>query len=84
MFTTSLRKVGGSIMMAVPPAILDLLQLKNGTSVGLTVEDGRLVVQARHQLRYTLEELIAQCEPAAEDDDNRVILDAPPVGKELL
>ena len=42
MHTTSLRKVGGSVMLAVPPAILDLLQLQAGSSVGLAVADGRL------------------------------------------
>lgn len=30
MFTTSLRKVCGSVMLAVPPAILDLLNLQAG------------------------------------------------------
>jgi len=45
MHTTNLRKVGGSVMLAVPPAILDLLQLQAGATVGVTVEGGRLVVE---------------------------------------
>ena len=45
MHTTNLRKVGGSIMLAVPPAILDLLHLHAGATVGLAVEHGRLVVE---------------------------------------
>jgi antitoxin ChpS len=39
MHTTSLRKVGGSVMLAVPPAILDLLKLRAGATVGVSVED---------------------------------------------
>ena len=42
MHTTNLRKVGGSVMLAVPPAILDLLDLRVGTAVGLVVDGGRL------------------------------------------
>ena len=45
MHTTNLRKVGGSIMLAVPPAILDLLHLRAGATVGLAVDQGRLVVE---------------------------------------
>ncbi|SEJ02047.1 antitoxin ChpS, partial [Nitrosomonas eutropha] len=31
MHTTNLRKVGGSIMLAVPPALLDVLHLSAGS-----------------------------------------------------
>lgn len=59
MHTTHLRKVGGSIMLAVPPAILDLLHLEIGAMVGLAVDGERLVVDPRVKPRYTLEELLA-------------------------
>jgi hypothetical protein len=42
MHTTNLRKIGGSIMLAVPPAILDLLHLEAGNTVAMTVKDGLL------------------------------------------
>ena len=45
MHTTNLRKVGGSIMLAVPPALLDLLNLDVGAKVDVGVEDGRLVIE---------------------------------------
>ena len=38
MHITNLRKVGGSVMLAVPPALLDLLHLQAGTTVGIAVE----------------------------------------------
>lgn len=34
MHTTCLRKVGGSVMLAVPPAILEMLHLQAGARGG--------------------------------------------------
>ena len=83
--TTHLRKVGGSVMLAIPPALLDALDLKQDSSVGLSVRNGKLLVEPQAQPRYTLDALIAQCDPAAPDDPElREWLDAPPVGRELL
>jgi antitoxin ChpS len=65
MHTTNLRKVGGSVMLAVPPALLDILRLRPGVEVGITVESGRLVVKPHKRPRYTMEELLAQCKPNA-------------------
>ncbi len=84
MHTTSLRKVGGSVMLAVPPAFLDQLNLQPGSTVGLAVDHGCLVVHPRPRPRYTLAELLAasdysQPQPAAE----REWVDAPAVGREL-
>jgi antitoxin ChpS len=56
MYTTNLRKVGGSVMLAVPPALLDILHLQPGTKVGIAIESGRLVVEPRQRPRYTLNE----------------------------
>jgi mRNA interferase ChpB len=56
---TSLRKVGGSIMLALPPAILDMLNLKPGAPVGVTVSDGKLLIEPAPRPRYTLAELLA-------------------------
>ena len=65
MHTTNLRKVGGSVMLAVPPALLDILHLQPGAKVGIAVESGRLVVEPQQRRRYTLDELLAQCNPKA-------------------
>ena len=65
MHTTNLRKVGGSVMLAVPPALLDILHLRAGVQVGLAIESGRLVVEPRRRPHYTLDELLAQCNPKA-------------------
>ena len=85
MHTTNLRKVGGSVMLAVPPALLDILHLQPGAKVGLAVESGRLVVEPRQRPRYTLDELLAQCDPKApRSKQEREWLDSKPVDDELL
>jgi antitoxin ChpS len=85
MYTTNLRKVGGSVMLAVPPAILDILHLKVGARVGLAVDNGRLVVEPHARPRYSLDELLAQCDPSANfTAEDREWLDDKPVGSELL
>jgi antitoxin ChpS len=84
MHTTNLRKVGGSVMLAVPRAILDLLHLEAGATVGLAVDGERLVVQPQPKPRYTLDELLAQCDPDAElTSEDRAWIDAAPSGREL-
>jgi antitoxin ChpS len=65
MHTTNLRKVGGSVMLALPPALLDILGLRQGVKVGLAVRSGRLVMEPQRRPRYTLDELLAQCDPNA-------------------
>jgi len=85
MHTTNLRKVGGSIMLTVPPAILDLLQLHAGATVGLAVEHGRLLIEPTPRPRYSLDELLAQCDESAEiNKEDRAWLESKPVGSELL
>ena len=85
MHTTKLRKVGGSIMLAVPPALLDMLGLRPGAKVGLAVESGRLVVEPRKRPHYTLTELLAQCDPKAPiSEAEREWLDSKPAGGELI
>jgi len=85
MHTTNLRKVGGSVMLAVPPALLDVLHLTAGAKVGLAIDNGRLVVEPKARPRYTMAELLAssdysQPQPAEE----REWVDAPAVGGELI
>ncbi len=85
MYTTNLRKVGGSVMLAVPPALLDILSLQPGEQVGIAIEGGRLVVQPRPKRRYTLNELLAQCDPkAARSKPDREWLRNKRVGSELI
>jgi antitoxin ChpS len=85
MHTTNLRKVGGSVMLAVPPALLEILGLRPGVQVGIGIENGRLVVEPEAHPRYTLDELLAQCNPKARiSREEREWLGMRPVGRELI
>jgi antitoxin ChpS len=90
MHTTNLRKVGGSVMLAVPPALLEILHLRPGANVGIAIESGRLVVAPQPRRRYTLDQLLAQCNPKARRAQGRARklqrewLDSKPVGHELI
>lgn len=85
MYTTNLRKVGGSVMLAVPPAILDLLHLKAGVAVGVVVDGGRLVIEPSPRPRYTLAELLAASDYSRpQPPEEREWVDAPAVGGELI
>ena len=90
MHTTNLRKVGGSVMLAVPPALLDILHLQPGATVGIAVERGRIIVEPRQRQRYTLKELLAKCDPRAprargrSKKEQQEWLDSRPVGGEII
>lgn len=85
MHTTNLRKVGGSIMLAIPPVILDLLHLQAGATVGVAVENGRLVIEPKPRPRYTLAELLAASDYSQpQPPEEREWVDAPGVGRELI
>jgi antitoxin ChpS len=81
-----LRRVGGSVMLAIPPSLLDALDLAPGAQVDLSVKAGRLVVEPKQQRRrYTLKELLAQCDPKApRPREDREWITTPPIGRELL
>ncbi len=85
MHTTNLRKVGGSVMLAVPPALLDVLHLSAGAKVGLSVDNGRIVVEPATRPRYTMAELLAASDYSQpQPPEEREWVDAPAVGRELL
>ncbi len=85
MHTTNLRKVGGSVMLAVPPALLDILHLTAGATVGLAVDNGRLVIAPLARPRYTMAELLAASDyTQPQPPEEREFVDAPAVGDELI
>ena len=72
-------------MLAVPPAVLDLLELRVGAKVDIAVENGRLIIEPRLRPSYSLDELLAQCdESSALSSEDRDWIDAKPAGNELL
>jgi antitoxin ChpS len=80
-----LRKVGGSIMVAIPKPMLDALDLAPDASVGLSIKAGRLVIDPKKRRRYTLDELLAQCKPSVRRSrEDRDWTTNAPAGRELI
>jgi len=85
MHTANLRKVGGSVMLAVPPAFLDQLHLQAGAKVDLAVDQGCLVVSPRGRPHYTLAQLLADSDYSQpQSEAEREWIDAPSAGREPL
>jgi antitoxin ChpS len=69
MRTTTLRKVGGSVI----------------PKVGIAVKSGSLIVHPIRRPRYTLDDLLAQCHPKVRRNQKDCEwLDARPVGREWI
>jgi antitoxin ChpS len=72
-------------MLAVPPAVLEQLQLAAGVQVGMDVQNGDLVITPKRRPRYKLEDLLAQCDfDAPIEPEEREWLNAPAVGREII
>ncbi|WP_429925270.1 AbrB/MazE/SpoVT family DNA-binding domain-containing protein [Agrobacterium vitis] len=83
--TANLHKVGGSVMVAVPSALLDVLHLSAGVTVVMTVDNGRLVIVQKVRPRYRLAELLSQCDGLAEvSAEDREWLHSEPFGEESM
>ena len=80
-----LRKVGGSVMLAIPKSMLDALDLAPDAPVGLSIEAGKLIVDPKNRRRYSLDELLAQCRPSARRSrGDREWTAGRPVGRERI
>jgi antitoxin ChpS len=65
--------------------LLDVLQLAAGATVGLEVDNGRLIVAPQARPHYTMAELLAASDYAqAQPPEEREWVDAPAVGGELI
>jgi antitoxin ChpS len=85
MAVSTLRNVGGSVMMAIPKPLLETLGLTANAKLDVTIEDGKLVAVPKARPKYTLEELLAQCDPDAPlTPEDREWMDSAPVGREII
>ena len=84
--TTTVRKVGGSLMLTVPPVVIKYLQIKAGSQLDWENKgDAFIVRRPRKQPKYTIEELAARCKPGGRlTKEEREWIDAPRVGREIL
>jgi antitoxin ChpS len=80
----TLRKFGNSTALSFPPGLLRDLGLKAGQALTLgKTKDGLITLAPKR--RYTLAELVAQCDLTAAPPADMAIWDAArPVGQEVL
>ena len=85
MHHTKLRAVGGSVMLAIPKPVLALVKLKEGSAVGIEIENGRIILVPAASGRVGLAARLAMCDAAARvSKDERDWLNMRSTGKEKI
>ena len=86
MASATLRNLGGSVVVAVPKKVLEVVGLRAGSRVELSVENGKLVLAPSKRPRYKLADLLSQCKPSdlAPRPADRTWLGGSPTGREAL
>ena len=80
---TVLRNFGNSVGLVIPKPVRDAMRLKAGQTVQLEASEQGLLIRPRAP-KYTLDELLAQCNPKAPmPEDLAGWQRAPPVGREV-
>jgi antitoxin ChpS len=80
-----LKKWGNRLGLRVPKDIAERLRLTEGSRVELDTDAAGRIIVTPLRRRYSLDELLAQCDPEAPlSDEDREWLDAPRCGDELL
>lgn len=81
-----LRKVGGSVMVAIPPGILEEAKISEGSEVEVTVDrDSGSIGLRSTKPRYTLAELLAEIDPDAKDtEEDLAWINGRAVGSEII
>jgi len=80
----SIRKLGNSAGIILPAALLRTMNLSVGSFVRAEEVDGALILTPAKKRRYSLSELIAQCDPKATLSEEMKAWDQlTPVGKEI-
>ena len=68
MTTVNIRRVGGSLMVALPKKLIEPLQLGEGGEVDVQLVNDHLEIRQAVP-HYTLKELLAQCDYSAVPTD---------------
>ena len=81
-----LIKTGGSLVMTIPASARKALSLLEGEEMSVAIEGGAIRVEPVRQERprYTLTQLLAQCDPEKPySDEEKRWANAEPVGREI-
>ena len=85
--SAKLRRLGGSTVVTIPPALLKAVGLTSTAEVTINVTGNKLVIERKCKPRYTLDELMAQCDLTSrtrQSKAERAFMDAPRFGKEEI
>ena len=79
---TVLRHFGNGVALVIPRQVGEALHMQAGQTVMLEICGQGLLVRPAH--KYTLDEMLAQCDPTASSFDGQLAAwsDAPPVRRE--
>ncbi len=81
---TALRVIGNSKGAVIPAALLRELNLNVGDQLDAQAVDGVLILTPSRKPKYTLAELLAQCDPSAPMPDEMTDWDRMnPMGNEI-
>ena len=81
--TVIAKKVGGSVAVVIPKALVLEMGLSEGTSLEVTCSDDAIIMRKRgRRARRSLKSLVAKIQPASYRRRNREQSDIGPVGKE--
>jgi antitoxin ChpS len=90
MHKAKFRAVGGSVMVAIPPHMLEALKLGPNANAEISIDGNRLIIEPKPRSgRIGLAARLAQCDfsvelTADEKAEERAWLDAPRVGREEI
>jgi antitoxin MazE len=76
---TKIQKWGNSLGLRIPKSFAEQADVKAGSEVDLTVEEGELIVRPVRRPRYELKELLAGITPG---NIHREVETGEPVGRE--
>ena len=85
MTTIAIRRSGGANIVSLPKTVLEMMHLGVGSTLSLSVEEGKIVLTPKIN-EMTLEELLEGCtrETFAMTDEEQEWHDMKPVGREII
>jgi antitoxin MazE len=78
---TMIQKWGNSLAVRIPKAFARQANLSSGTSVDLSIEDGKIVLEARIEPEYRLDDLLRQ---VTDENIHAEVDSGPAVGREAF
>lgn len=78
---TTVQKWGNSLAVRIPKDIADRINITQGSEINVVENEGKIILVPRQpQIKYSLDELLAQCKPENRHEE----IDFGVEGKELI